>query len=127
MEVKVKAGVLRAAASSIDKLMSADFPVRRAYQLTKLLRQVRQELENTEAVRKKLVDKYADQEEGPGTISRVKKENEPQFMEEFTELMETEIDIDIEDVLTLQDLERAGVVISAFDIDRLMEVGLLKE
>jgi len=75
----------------INKILDAQLPATIAFQLTKLIKSLDGEIKIIEEQRVKLVSKYGEETKENGvTVSEANKEA---FLKEFTELLETEIEI----------------------------------
>jgi len=75
----------------INKILDTQLPVTIAFQLTKLIKNLDNEVKIVEEQRVKLVSKYGEEIEDKGfTVSEANKEA---FLKEFTELLESEIEI----------------------------------
>jgi hypothetical protein len=75
----------------MNKILDAQLPVNISFQLTKLLKNLNEEIKVIEEQRVKLVSKHGEQSGDQGvTVPETKKE---QFLKEFAELLDTEIEI----------------------------------
>jgi hypothetical protein len=80
---------------SLEKLLGEKLPIKTAYRIQKIYRQLQPELAHYEELRTKLItEKYGTEEsEGSGNW-KVRPENNNEFIRELTELLSVEIDIE---------------------------------
>jgi hypothetical protein len=89
--MKVKLFEIYSSVSVMNKILDAELPATIAFQLTKLLKVLNDEIKNIEDQRVKLVSKYGSS--GNDQTTSVSEENKQQFLKEFGELLDTEIDL----------------------------------
>ncbi len=78
---------------SLLKLMEERFPVKTAYELAKLARKLKDQYEVIEDVRNGLVQTYGEKNESGQVSVETTSKNWAKFLEELTELMDTEVEI----------------------------------
>jgi hypothetical protein len=89
--MKVKLLEIYSSVSVMNKLLDAELPASVAFQLTKLLKNLNDEIKVIEEQRVKLVSKHGETTENQGvTVSETNKEA---FLKEFGELLDTEIEL----------------------------------
>jgi len=88
-ELKEIFGITR----SLPKLTEKELPIRISYRLLKFLRRCSEEMETLEKARVMLVEKYSESTDAKSD-RKVSEENTPKFQQEFTALMEEEVEID---------------------------------
>jgi len=98
MQIKVEKLML--AKDSLNKLLSQELPVTTAFRLSKLAKQVIEELKTVEDNRIKLIKKYQEEpKEGEKESNiRVAPENAAAFNQDFSELLNIEIGLDFEPI-----------------------------
>ena len=94
--MKITLKEIKLAEAPLTKFVEQTIPIKLAYNLGKLVRVMQQELRQIEAARVKLVKQYGT--ESSADVIEVKPENLQQFNEEWTQLLETEIDLDFEPI-----------------------------
>jgi len=99
---------------SIRKLLSADLPVKTAFKLSRLAKELNGLFQDVEAQRIRLVEKYGEKDEKGH--SQVTQENMEQFSKEITELFSEEVEVDFSPI-SIEELE--GAKLSAFDMEGL--------
>jgi hypothetical protein len=118
--MKIRLIEIKMIESSINKLMETNLPVKTAYRLSKLLKDVSSELQTLEENRVRLVRKYADvKEDTPEQEVKVPKDKVEPFQNEFNELLQTEVEIKF-DPVSISDLEE--VRLTPIDILRLENI-----
>ena len=106
---------------NLTKLTDKELPVRISYRLLKLLKGCSSEMETLEKARIKLVEKYKDDpKEGDkeGDI-KVSDKNKEKFQEEFTTLLNEEVEIDFVPI-SIEDL--GDISLSANDLLPLQKI-----
>ena len=86
---------------ALREINSQVFPMRAAFQLARISREVQKEYDTFETARKKLLETYGTKENGNYKIS---KENVEDFNNEINDLLQIDIQLNIEPVV-LEDLE----------------------
>lgn len=102
---------------SLGKLLDQDLPIRMAYRMGKLAKTVREELNEFEEARVKLVEKIGEkvEEDGKEKIS-VPKDKMEVFSQELKSLLDEEVDVDFEPI-KISDVE--DIKLSAIDMANL--------
>lgn len=77
----------------LDKFLKNQLPVKTSWRLGKLARQIEKEFIDLENERIRLVQKYGTPDETTGEI-RVQDENIKTFLDEFSEILKEEVDIE---------------------------------
>ncbi len=98
--MKFKLNEVYSLVRSLPKLTNKELPIRISYRLLKLLKSCSEEMETLEKSRIKLIKKYAsekkdDKEKKDMSVSDKNKEK---FQEEFTTLLEEEVEIDFKPI-----------------------------
>jgi hypothetical protein len=75
----------------LNKLVDLALPAKSSYKFVKIMKKFNDELKMLEDERQKLINKYG--EEKDGVVSVLEKHKED-FLKEFSELLETQIDVD---------------------------------
>ena len=97
--ITVKLSDLKNMESGVTKILSADLPIKIAYDLHKSVKPIRSELNALDEMRNNLVKKYATEEkEGGSFMISPGTENFEKFNKEFTELLDKEVSIPIEPI-----------------------------
>ena len=96
----------------LAKVTEKELPIKVSYRLSKFLKICSSEMEIMEASRVKLVEKYSDSDMSEKN-KKVADENIDKFQEDFTSLVNEEIDIDFEPI-SINDL--GDISISANDL-----------
>ena len=91
--MKVKLGDVYVSVNVLNKILDTELPVTVSYKMMKLVNKLNDELKTIENQRVKLVKKYSTEEQG--TVSE---DNKNKFLQEFSVLLETEIDLDWEKI-----------------------------
>lgn len=91
--MKVKLGDVYVSVNVLNKILDTELPVTVSYKMMKLVNKLNDELKTIEDQRVKLVKKYSTEEQG--TVSE---DNKNKFLQEFSVLLETEIDLDWEKI-----------------------------
>ncbi|MCD6436250.1 MAG: hypothetical protein J7L15_07660 [Clostridiales bacterium] len=102
--MKVKLVEIKNAEEPLKKIVNKELNIRVAYKLAKLLKVFSSELVVIEEARIKLVRKFAEIDEDK--IMKVPQEKTQEFMSEFIEFLQEEIDIDFEpiDISEIEDI-----------------------
>jgi len=90
--MKFKLSEVYSLVKALPKITDKEIPAGVAYRLFKLLKSCSEEMSVLEQARVKLVEKYAE-EKGEGKELQVSDENKEKFQEEFTTLLNEEIEI----------------------------------
>ncbi len=114
-KVSIKLSELRNISVSLQKILSQDMPVKQAYRMSKLAKSADTEMKEIETQRLVLVKKYGEKDE-KGNINVREKMQE--FMDEFNELLNEEIEISFIP-LNLMDIGMQEVKLSPIDIANL--------
>lgn len=96
--MKVRLAELWIAKDALASLINLDLPTKQAYWLGKDSKLFVKEIEAIEAVRLKLVKKYSTEKEGVWTVDVNDKEKYTEFIEEFSKVLEEEVDIDFKKI-----------------------------
>jgi len=89
--MKVKLFDVYNSVNVMNKVLDAQLPISVSFQLTKLVKTLNEEVKMIEEERIKLVKKYSETDkDGESTVSEDKKQN---FLKDFSELLETEVDL----------------------------------
>jgi len=89
--MKVKLFEIYSSVPVMNKVLETELPANIAFQLTKLLKTLNEEVKVIEDQRVKLVSKYG--EKGENETVSVSEEKKQEFLKEFSELLETEIEL----------------------------------
>ena len=89
--MKVSLFEIQSSVSVLNKLVELPLPARSSYKFVKIMKKFNDELKTLEDERQKLIVKYGQEVHGNYTVSE---ENREQFVKEFTELMETQLEVD---------------------------------
>jgi len=79
---------------AIQELLGLKLPVRTSLQVAKLSRKFNEVLKDIDVVRRGLIGTYGTESGKSGKEVKADNENFPKFMQEFDELLETEVDIE---------------------------------
>lgn len=104
----------------LKAVAAKELPVKTAYVLSRQVEKVEQEGKRYEELRRKLFEKYGEQK---GERIEIPSEKMEAFTKEMNELLLLETDLEIEPVLSLDDLE--DIKVAATDLVRIKR--LLKE
>ena len=113
--MKISLAEVKALEGSLSKIFEKDVNIKIAYRLSVLLKRLTEEMKLLEDSRIKLVTKHGTKDEKTQSIT-VLPENSQAFYNDFTELMQVEIDIDFSPV-PLKDL--GDIELSASDMVKL--------
>lgn len=113
--MKIKFYDIKNSEETLNKLMNQDLPFKYARKLQKNLKRINDELMFFEGKRKELLEKYG---EISDNILRVKEENKEKYLEEYKEMLNTEIELDIEKI-PISFLENSNIKLSPYDINNL--------
>lgn len=118
--IKITLSALKKAEESLKKILTQDLPISQAYLLSRFGKKIITELDIYEEHRNKLILQFGKQSEDGSYIV----ENNEEFTKELTNLLNTEIEIDINliDLNTIKDY----IKLSAIDLINL-EFLLLSE
>ena len=94
--MKVSLGEIYMSTSAMNKLIDASLPAKLSFRLVRAMREMNDALKNLEEERTKLIKKYG-KDSGDGNVT-VSEENKSQFLEEFSNLLTEEIEIQWEPV-----------------------------
>ena len=89
--MKVKLFEIYNSVSVMNKILEAQLPAAVAFQLTKLLKTLNEEVKTIEEQRVKLVTKHG--ETGENQTVTVPESKKQEFLKEFADLLDTEIDL----------------------------------
>ena len=103
--MKLKLSEVYSLVRSLPKLTNKELPIRISYRLLKLLKSCSEEMETLEKSRIKLIKKYAldKKDDKVKEDMSVSDENKEKFQEEFTTLLEEEVEIDFK-AIAIKDL-----------------------
>jgi len=90
--VKVKLIDIYNSVPVMNKILETSMSASLAFQMTKLLKTLNDEMKSIEDQRVKLVEKFGTKQEGNDTLM-VSDENKDKFMSEFGELLNTSVEI----------------------------------
>lgn len=98
--IKISLGQLKAVYENgaMEKLADMELPVKSVFKLIKLLKEIEPELKNLDETRIKLIKKYGKEvkdENGEENI-QVKDEEKDNYMKEWIEILNTEVEFDYE-------------------------------
>ncbi len=96
--MKLKNGEIYNARDPLQKLMEQKFPVKISYGLAKLANKLNPELKAIEDVKNGLIRKYGASDEKGNVSVKPEQENWGKFIDEFAELMETDVEVVFEKV-----------------------------
>jgi hypothetical protein len=113
-----KLAELYALTRSLPKLTQKELPIKTSFKLLKFLKRSSEEIEIAEKTRIKLVEKYA-KERKDGEEMKVADENREKFQEEFSSLIEEEVNIDFE-LISIEEL--GNISVSAMDLVPLEKI-----
>ncbi len=82
---------------SLTKLTDKDIPIKASFNLIKFLKSCSEEMDVLEKARVKLVEKYSEEKE-EGKDTQVSDENKEKFQEEFSVLLNEEVEIDFKPI-----------------------------
>jgi len=113
--MKIKIGLVIASQASLNKLLSLELPIKIAFRLNRLLKELQDPIKLAEDQRLVLVKKYGSEDEESGQV-RVTEANMAEFVKQVTELHEEEIEISFKPI----DVEDLGdAKLSAFEVNAL--------
>lgn len=93
--MKVSLFEIYSSVSVLNKLVDLPLPAKSSYKFVKIMKKFNDELKILEDERQKLINKYGEEKENAVTV---KNENKETFLKEFTELLETQIEVDWEPI-----------------------------
>jgi len=96
--MKLQNGDIFRAREPLQKLMEVKLPVKASYQVAKLANTLNLQLKIVDDVRNKLITEYGTKSESGQISIDQTSPNLPKFLEEFGELLEQEVDLQIEKV-----------------------------
>lgn len=96
--MKIKLEQIYIAHQIIPKLISQEMPIRCAYKLGKLAKQIESEFMLVETQRRKAVEKYGERDEEEKKIIIKNPENAQKFQQEFASLLQEETEISFDPV-----------------------------
>lgn len=112
----MKLGTLTLAYEALEILFKASLPIRTSYALSKVIDPLRRELNHVESMRVKLIEKHTHDD----TFHR------DDFLEDYNELMETEVDLDLPK-LPLNDILESDAEITPLGFSILLSLGVIDE
>lgn len=92
----IKLGKLVQVKNSLVKLVNADLPVREAYNLSKTLKRIEEELKTADEIRISLIKKIGQEvmkDDKPTGETRILPEDQERFFTEYNQLLDVEVDI----------------------------------
>jgi hypothetical protein len=95
--MKIKLAEIKMIEGSLKKVVDKDLPIQLAYRFGKFLKSLNIELQNIEEQRIKLIKKYAVQPQ-QGQEIKVADGKEPDFYNEFNQLLQQEVNIDFDPI-----------------------------
>lgn len=103
-----------AAQPAIEKILKVDMPIAEAFLWGKLVKAINEELGQFEDCRKKLVDKYATEEDGKYSLPP---ENKDAFNNEVQKLLAIEVKMNIQplDIASLGDIKISAIDVLALE------------
>lgn len=104
--MKVKLSQIIASKDALRSLASLKLKAVTSYKIAKLLKPFSEEIETFEKVR---VDKVKEYGEQKGDTMEIPQENREKFSKEINDLLQTEIDIDEESILKIEELGDASI------------------
>ena len=110
--MKLKLFVIKNLEPVLGKIAKQDMNIQMAYRIGKLIQTLGSELKNIEEHRINLIKKYGTPQEEDNNNYEVLSENKENFVKEYEELLNTEIDIIIEE-MSIDDFE--GITLSPLD------------
>ena len=116
--MKIKLGKLQEAKGVFDKIFNEPMDIKLSYRLSKIANKINSELADIDKERIKLVEKYADPVE-EGKPKQVK-EKMQEFIKDFTSLLDTEEELDIQ-LIPLDLLLNSGIKISSNDMAEIAD------
>ncbi len=116
--MKIKLGKLENAKDIFKKIFDEALEVKLSYRLGKIAKKINSELEDINKQRLVLVEKYADPVEA-GKPKQVKTKVE-EFIKEYTTLLDTEEELDIQ-LIPLDLLLNSGIKISSNDMAEIAD------
>lgn len=102
---------------SLGKLLNKELPVKTAYRLGKLSKALQSELDQFNLTRNNLIKKYGKEKDGQYQIDPDDKEALEKFNKEIEELLSVEINIDVYDPISVDEL--GEIKLSAIDMSNL--------
>lgn len=91
--MRLKLAQLLAMQQPLRDLMQQQMPAKAAFRMTRIARQVDQELQTVEEQRVELIKKFGEQSEEGGW--QVKPENVTVFQSEYQDMLDEEVDLDV--------------------------------
>lgn len=98
--------------SGLGKILQQDFPVLTSYKLSKIAKVLRDELVPFEETRKKLFEKYGEQDEKSNQL-KIKDDQIGNFQEEMNKVLTQEVELNIETI----DVKELGTDIKLKPVD----------
>ncbi|HUS49932.1 MAG TPA: hypothetical protein VMZ91_07185 [Candidatus Paceibacterota bacterium] len=115
---KFSLGEIYGLTRSLQKLTDKELPIKVSFRLYQFLKNSAVEMETLEKARVKLVEKYAGAQE-EGKEMKVADDKREKFQEEFTSLLNEEVEIPFEPI-SVEDL--GGISISANDLFSMQKI-----
>ena len=112
----MKLGTLSFAYIALESLYEANLPVRVSYALHKVMEPIRNELNQLESMRLKLLEKHTKE----GEVDR------EEFLADYNELLESDTDITLPE-LPLKEILDSDAKISPMGLTILIQIGVLTE
>ena len=119
--MKVKNGDIFLAREPLAKLMEVKLPVKASYQVAKLANKFNEQLKVIDEVRNGLIRNYGEKDDKGQTKVSQDNPNYQKFIDEFTELLDQEVEIVIEKV-RLPEKVAATCDKCNHNMDRLLEL-----
>ncbi len=94
----VKNGEIFLAREPLQKLMEVKLPVKASYQVAKLANKFNEQLKVIDEVRNNLIRNYGEKDDKGQTVVKQESPNFQKFVEEFTELLDQEVEIIVEKI-----------------------------
>jgi hypothetical protein len=97
--MKLKNGTIFVCKEPLQRLVDReDLPVKYGIKVVRLARKVNEEIASIESMRNNLIKKYGEEKDGKIQIKE-DSENFPKFVVEYTELMDSEVDLEFEKIV----------------------------
>lgn len=115
---------LKACERGLTKLVNSDLPIHVSFRMSKVLKVVRESLQEVESVRTKLIAKHSSaSEDGPAGILPGS-DAEKAFLAEFTPLLEEKVDLGSFEPISLNEISNTAM--SPVEIEPLIGIFLVE-
>lgn len=120
--MKLKLSDIFQSKDSLVKLANSDLNIKTAYNLSKLVKKLNEEYQSLEDFRVELVRKHGNLEEGNYRVPQSGEQFE-NFVKEYNEFMQTEIEVDIAEIeIPMEDIKIKLTPLDIINIEKFVKL-----